>query len=70
MRRTIQLKMELKDKIISVLSIIVTGGGGKRVAHFKEGKRTCSCRINAPGEQAVVFINPLQRLPGIKSNRS
>ena len=28
------------------------------------------CQINAPGEQAVVFIDPLQRLPFTKSNKS
>ena len=26
------------------------------------------CGINAPGKQAAVFIDPLQRLPFIKSN--
>ena len=30
----------------------------------------CKCQINAPGEQAVVFIDPLQWLPFTKSNRS
>ena len=40
--RTLQFKMELKDKIISVLSIITAGRGGKKVAHAKDGKQTCS----------------------------
>ena len=28
------------------------------------------CQINAPGEHPVVFIDPLQRLPFTKSNKS